>query len=678
MLARGFDPWRYLVAFDRDATLKKAEKLLRQGRLEPAIAEYLRVVEEYPRDWSTANTLGDLYARAGQAGQAVGQYTRIAQHFVDEGFYPKAAALYKKVLKLQPQDETTQIQLADISARQGLLADAKAYLNAIAARRRAKGDRRGAAEIVVRLGTIDPVDFEARLNAARTLEEMGEEEEAGQRFKALHDDLLEKGRTDEAIDALKEFVRINPLEREARSMLARAALEKGDLAGAREFLDEDSAGEDPVLLFPLAEIELRSGEVARGRALLARLLTVDPERRSAVNQLGWSFVGHDTDAAFACIEPSVDAAAAVQQYEEAAAKLQEFVAKVPNQIPALLKLVEVCVDGGLEQPMYVAQEQLTDAYLASNQPAEARVIAEDLVAREPWESQHIDRFRRALMMLRVPDPDTLIAERLSGQAPFMARDPFFEEPQPAPAPEPAPAEPEVAHEATTPEAASEAEGASAYSGALPAEISRYDEPAESSSHTDSPLPVSTSPSSGRGGHGGHGGHDEIDLTGALGGLEAPERTGAPTGDASAARAGQLDQAFAKIRTDAGADGEASQHMTLARTYVEIGMTDEAIGSLHIAVRAPSHRFEASALLGRVYERRGDFAQAIEWFERAAEAQAPNVDAARELLYDLGVLLDGAGETSRALAVFLELQSEAGDYRDVPPRIDRLSRVQTGG
>jgi hypothetical protein len=43
-----------------------------------------------------------------------------------------------------------------------------------------------------------------------------------------------------------------------------------------------------------------------------------------------------------------------------------------------------------------------------------------------------------------------------------------------------------------------------------------------------------------------------------------------------------------------------------------------------------------------------------------------------------VLLDEAGETSRALAVFLELQSEAGDYRDVPARIDRLARVQTGG
>jgi hypothetical protein len=77
--------------------------------------------------------------------------------------------------------------------------------------------------------------------------------------------------------------------------------------------------------------------------------------------------------------------------------------------------------------MYETQAQLCDAYLASGQAPEARVIAEDLVAREPWEQAHIERFRRALLMLRIGDPDTVIAERLSGQVPFVATDRFAEE-----------------------------------------------------------------------------------------------------------------------------------------------------------------------------------------------------------------------------------------------------------
>jgi lipopolysaccharide biosynthesis regulator YciM len=161
--------------------------------------------------------------------------------------------------------------------------------------------------------------------------------------------------------------------------------------------------------------------------------------------------------------------------------------------------------------------------------------------------------------------------------------------------------------------------------------------------------------------------EEIDLTSALdGGVPATPKK-------------DLDQVFSEIRQEAGDDQDFSaQHMTLARTYLEIGMLDEALAALQTAVRSPRQRFEAASALGRLYVRRGEPAAAIEWFERTAEAPAPTQDEARALLYELGVLLDEASETSRALAVFLELQADAGDYRDVPSRIDRLARVQTGG
>src|SRR6185503_20538727 len=64
--------------------------------------------------------------------------------------------------------------------------------------------------------------------------------------------------------------------------------------------------------------------------------------------------------------------------------------------------------------------------IASGQAAEARFIAEDLVAREPWDRSNLERFRRALELLGEPDPEALIAERLSGQSPFMTTDLFLE------------------------------------------------------------------------------------------------------------------------------------------------------------------------------------------------------------------------------------------------------------
>ena len=186
------------VALDREDTLKKAEKLLRQGRVDNAIAEYLRVVEDQPRDWNTANTLGDLYARANQPDKAVAQYARIADHFFQDGFYPKAAALYKKILKLVPDEESAQLQLADISARLGLLKDAKTYYGAVAARRRARGDRAGRRDRrAPRERGSRPTSMPGRRRLAcspnRATIARGRA-----RFRELYADLVEKGREAEA------------------------------------------------------------------------------------------------------------------------------------------------------------------------------------------------------------------------------------------------------------------------------------------------------------------------------------------------------------------------------------------------------------------------------------------------------------------------------------------------
>jgi Flp pilus assembly protein TadD len=146
------------MAFDREAALKSAEKALRQGRIAAAIDEYGRIVKAQPRDWNSANALGDLLVRAGQIDKGVAQYTRIADRLVIEGFFPKAGALYKKILKLKPTDEYTLLQTAEIGARQGLLVEAKAAYKTVADARRRRGDTAGAAEIDIRVGTLDPED----------------------------------------------------------------------------------------------------------------------------------------------------------------------------------------------------------------------------------------------------------------------------------------------------------------------------------------------------------------------------------------------------------------------------------------------------------------------------------------------------------------------------------------
>jgi tetratricopeptide (TPR) repeat protein len=323
--------------------------------------------------------------------------------------------------------------------------------------------------------------------------------------------------------------------------------------------------------------------------------------------------------------------------------------------------------------MHEAQVQLADAYLEGGQALEARVVAEDLVAREPWEKAHIERFRRALVILRVPDPDILIAERLNGQAPFMATDPFIDLNEPGAL---TPAYPDEAKdtESAVPVGASEP----GFEGELPVSEPPAPEPVvevPAAAAEPPPAPKSTRSRRSKSAPAPVSVGGEIDLTSALGGLSDDESDG----DVAEAD-GDLDTKFQDFRHEvsrqSGTD-QSVQHMTIARTYLEMGLAEEAIPALRSAAKSPRLRFEAASALGRLYRERGDSGAAIEWLERAAEAPAPNVDEGRALLYDLATTLEAAGETARALAVFLELQAEGTEYRDVTARAERLAGMSGG-
>jgi pilus assembly protein FimV len=142
----------------------------------------------------------------------------------------------------------------------------------------------------------------------------------------------------------------------------------------------------------------------------------------------------------------------------------------------------------------------------------------------------------------------------------------------------------------------------------------------------------------------------------------------------------LEDVFRDFRAEVSRDTEATEterQFKLGLTYKEMGMAEDAIRELGWAARSPRRRFEAASLVARLQRDRGSLPAAIEWYERAAEAPAPTGEGGRELLFELAQALEEAGEAARALAVYLELRTDAGNYRDVSSRIERLSRGQSG-
>jgi tetratricopeptide (TPR) repeat protein len=714
------------VPIDRAVVLRNAEKLIRQGKLEPAIAEFLRLLEETPEDWNLRNTIGDLYARAGQVDKAVEQYMEIANSLNDEGSVAKASAIYKKILKTKPDHEHALVQIADILGSQGLYADARNHLKTLIELRSGRGDTRGAIQAKIRLGSLDPEDYEGRLTAASARIELGDVGGAMNDLKEIATELAGKGREAEAVEVLHEAAKLNPNDDEVKeklfdvylaqgelaqarasavtldqfrsvasafeaagqgdlalavlreaaaahdydndlkAQLAKAFVARGDLATAAEYLTVETAGDDPALLMTVADIKLRGDQLEEGLAILRQLIEADPARREDIALLGWSVAEQNPDHGFRAVELAAETAIAQDDWPGAAAALQEFVTRVPNHIPALMRLVEICVDGGLDATMYSAQAQLADAYIATGQANEARFIAEDLVAREPWEKSNIERFRRALVLLGEPDPDGLIASRLSGESPFTATDLSFGSGQSIfdePPKEPEPSAPDLLQQEADLDTL---------------ELNVVDEfsaPRADEGHHFSisdkgidvlsilgpePEPEPEPPPPPQG---------EVDLSVGLDLKPIPPPPPAPSAD--------LDGVFGQMREKAarrtGLD-ESEKEYKRGIALRKAGDIDGCIQALTNASRAPKLRFSTSWLIARLHRDRGEIPQTLEWLERASQAPAPNADDAHQVLYELVEALEKGGENARALAVCMELQAEAPDYRDIAERIDRLTKV----
>ena len=655
------------MAIDRDALLKQADKLLRQGKLDGAIAEYVRLVEDQPQDWNSINALGDLYVRAGRNDKAIEQYIRVADHQFSEGFFQKSAALYKKALKLEADHEHILMQLAGIGERQGKFVDAKQYLKQVARQRESRGEDRAAAECILRLGSMPESDVESRIAAAHAAQQLGDGFRAVELLKEAAFTLEKQKKRTEALQLLAEAADIDPFDAELRVRLAREFLAAGQTRQARVYLSFETAGDDIELLLALATLEFAEGKEEDARVAMARVLALAPDREPDIVKLADELMAKGrVESAFACVDAITDAALLQGDAPKAAAALRTFVDHTPHQ-PATAKLVQVAEDLLRRDPANEAHAELlrhilTLRGISNPETAIARVRAGESAEEPPPDALSMDDFDLTAAIPEVRDagalPEVDIFVYPENDIPTMPEVPIAD----------LLIEPPAAQEAipdlpiTSDEddrvmlELAEIDLSSALSGLLssspqpPVSFVRASAGEAASARASASEPPAETPAS----------HVE----------EAPATVEEPAPD--------LEDVFAQMRAKSAREQQASAALAQydqATQLIEQGLDKEAIAALEAASRVPMMRFRAATRLGRLLIDRGDLNDGVEWLERAAEAPPPSPEEGYDLLYELAGALEAQGESARALAILMELDSESDGYRDVRTRIVYLSRAQ---
>ena len=199
-----------MKAEKRQELIVQAEKLFSRGKLEGALSRYRKVLKAHPNDTSTLKRVGDVFERLNRVGEAITLYKKTAQHFTNEGFYAKAIAIYKKIIRLDPTLIEAIENLADLQHRQGLTREAVSQYEVVAAYYINRKDLNSVIEIHKKMVELEPGDPSRRLKLAELHQKRGRLQDALEQYRAISKMMLSSGRIGEASRVCLRALEIDP------------------------------------------------------------------------------------------------------------------------------------------------------------------------------------------------------------------------------------------------------------------------------------------------------------------------------------------------------------------------------------------------------------------------------------------------------------------------------------
>lgn len=195
----------------KEKLIDKAQKLIQKGYLDKAIVEYRAAADADPKDISIRLRIGDLYVKLGKKTEAIKEYTEAARANAQRGFYLKAIAVYKQVLKLE-ENLDTHNKLAELYLKQRLIADAVGEYSYLVHWYESRGKTKEVLELLKKMVDIDPENIGVRLKLADLYQKLSFDKDSLSEYSIIFEKLLSAGKLDKAEKVYLTLYNANPSE----------------------------------------------------------------------------------------------------------------------------------------------------------------------------------------------------------------------------------------------------------------------------------------------------------------------------------------------------------------------------------------------------------------------------------------------------------------------------------
>ena len=385
------------MSFDKRKAIQKAMTLVQQGQPEKAIAEYRLILDVDPSDTSLCNTLGDLYLQVGATSEATACYLKLVDVLKAEGLIFRAIAVYKKILKLNPDNLSAVRACADLYATEGLRAEAKHLYLMEAERSLKSGLDKQALEAYERLVGVDPGDTAGAAKLASLLAREGRRSEAADLLGRLAQECRAQRRLENARTLYRQMVEIAPGAFTGWYCLGRMEFETGQFQDAEEHLrraaEIDASSPLPHLL--LGHVYEQQKQLDRAKAAWRTVLEFDPTHQEVHHRLGLLCLNEgDTEAAVKEFDAAAHSLGESGELERAIVLLGDLGPAADHPL-IQERLGELLERSGRVGEAKAAYRRSAELYLAMGRVGERKRMFGRILSLDPNDSEAIEGVRTA-------------------------------------------------------------------------------------------------------------------------------------------------------------------------------------------------------------------------------------------------------------------------------------------
>ncbi len=376
--------------------MRNAERFLSQGKIRAAIGEYKRIVENDPKDYSTLNILGDLHFKNSESDEAVGCYTKVAEHFSKQGFAQKAIAIYNKISRINPHSSDVSAKLAKLYQLKGSFAEARSHYVQLAEQYQRKGQKTEALEIWKQIAELDPTNTDVYLKIAEFCWQDGNKEEASKAFTEAGIRLASQNQLESALTAFSRALEIRQYDLNALNGFVNVQVKLGYADEAAKTLENilEKQPYNREILYLLVDCYLDANNAAEAEKAIIRLVEQEPANYPTFLKLVEIYIKNDDlPSAVRILSMSSEHLLVGGKSEEFLKWTNEILARNPEQVDALRLLVRYYGWQRDESELKKSLERLAEIARLKESVDDERYALSQLVMISPHEVSYAKRLQ---------------------------------------------------------------------------------------------------------------------------------------------------------------------------------------------------------------------------------------------------------------------------------------------